>query len=79
VADYKLIPEPLPSAGARAGIYAEIVANFAGMKEQSVRVEYARKPNVVYAGLKNALRRNPEYKGIVVSRRGDAVFLVRKK
>ena len=77
--DYKLVPEGLPAAGARAGIYAEILAKFAGMKEQSVRIEYPRKPNVVYAGLKNALRRNPEYKGIVVSRRGDAVYLVRKK
>jgi hypothetical protein len=79
MADYKLIPESVPGAGARGGVYSDMLASFVAMKEATVRVEYGRKANVVYAGLKNALRKNPEFKGISVARRGEAVYLVKKK
>ena len=49
------------------------------MKEASVRVDYERKPDTIYNGLSTALRKHPELKGIVVTRRGDEVYLRRKK
>jgi len=79
MAEFKLIPEALPGTGGRRGVYAEMLANFQAIKDPTVRVEYNRKANVVYAGLKNALRKNPDFKGISVARRGDVVYLVKKK
>jgi hypothetical protein len=81
MADYKLTPAPVPlrGGGGRPAIYLQILADFAAMKEASVEVEYARKPDTVYNGLANALRKHPELKGISVTRRGEKVFLTRKK
>jgi hypothetical protein len=78
--DYKLTPAPVPlrGGGGRPAIYTQMLADFA-MKEASVQVEYARKPDTVYNGLANALRKHPEFKTISITRRGDKVFLTRKK
>ena len=81
MADYKLTPAPVPlrGGGGRPAIYVQMLANFAALKEASVEVEYARKPDTVYNGLAVALRKHPEFKGISVTRRGEKVFLTRKK
>ena len=81
MADYKLTPAsvPLRGGGGRPPIYVAMLADFAAMKEASVEVEYARKPDTVYNGLAAALRKHPEFKGISVMRRGEKVFLTRKK
>jgi hypothetical protein len=42
-------------------------------------IEYARKPDTDYNGPANALRKHPEFKGISITRRGEKVFLTRKK
>jgi hypothetical protein len=36
-------------------------------------------PSTIYNGLATALRKHPKFKGIVVTRRGDEVYLRRKK
>jgi hypothetical protein len=79
--DYKLTSAPVPPrvGGGRPAIYVQILSDFAAMKEASVQVEYARKPDTVYNGLATAVRKHPEFKGIKVTRRGDKVFLTRKK
>jgi hypothetical protein len=81
MADYKLTPASVPphGGGSRPAIYVQMLADFAAMKEVSVEVEYARKPDTLYDGLANALRKHPELKGISVTRRGEKVFLTRKK
>jgi hypothetical protein len=56
-----------------------MLADFAAMKEASVEVEYARKPDTVYNGLAIAQRKHPEFKAISVMRRGEKIFLTRKK
>ena len=56
-----------------------MLADFAAMKEASVEVEYPRKPDTVYNGLATALRKHPEFKSVSVMRRGEKVFLTRKK
>ena len=80
-ADHKLTPASVPvrGGGGRPAIYAQMLAGFAATKEASVLVEYARKPDTVYNGLANALRKHPEFKGIAVTRRGEKVLLTRKK
>ena len=79
--DYSLTPAPVPAraGGGRPAIYLQMLTDFAAMKEASVRVEYGRKPDTIYNGLATALRKHPELKGIVVTRRGDEVYLRRKK
>ena len=79
--DYKLTPAPVPSraGGGRPAIYLQILSDFTAMKEASVRIDYERKPDTIYNGLSAALRKHPEFKGIVVTRRGDGVYLRRKK
>ena len=81
MADYKLTPAPVPLRGGRGrpAIYVQMLADFAAMKEASVQVEYARKPDTVYNGLAVALRKHPEFKRISATRRGEKVFLTRKK
>ena len=80
MADYKLTPASLPlRGGGHPAIYVQMLADFAAMKEASVEVEYARKPDTVYNGLAAALRKHPEFKGVSVKRRGEKVFLTRKK
>ena len=81
VTDYKLTPAPVPlrGGGGRPAIYVAILADFAAMKESSVEVEYARKPDTVYNGLAAALRKHPEFKGVSIKRRDKKVFLTRKK
>lgn len=81
MADYTLTPAPVPSraGGGRPAVYLKILSDFAAMKEASVRVDYERKPDTIYNGLSTALRKHPELKGIVVTRRGDEVYLRRKK
>ena len=81
MADYKLTPTsiPLRGSGRRPAIYEQMLADFAAGKQASVLVEYARKPDTIYNGLGNALRKHPEFKGILVTRRGEKVFLTRKK
>ena len=56
-----------------------MLADFAAMKDASVEVEYTRRPDTIYNGLANALRKHPEFKGISITRRGEKVFLTRKK
>ena len=79
--DYKLTPAPVPSraGGGRPAIYLQMLTDFAAMKEASVRVDYQRKPDTIYNGLATALRKHPEFKGMVVTRRGDEVYLRRGK
>jgi hypothetical protein len=79
--DYKLTPAAVPSraGGGRPAVYLQIVSDFSAMKETSVRVEYPRKPDTIYNGLSTTLRKHPEFKGIAVTRRGDDVYLRRKK
>ena len=81
MADYKLTPAPVPArvGGGRPAIYLQMVTDFADMKEASVEIEYARKPDTIYNGLANAVRKHPEFKGVSVTRRGEKVFLTRKK
>jgi hypothetical protein len=81
MAEYKLTPTTVPSraGGGRPAVYLDILNDFAAMKEASVKVDYARKPDTIYNGLATALRKHPELKGIKVTRRGDGVFLTRKK
>jgi hypothetical protein len=79
--DYSLTPAPVPTraGGGRPAIYLQMLTDFAGMKETSVRIDYGRKPDTIYNGLATALRKHPELKGIAVMRRADNVFLTRKK
>jgi hypothetical protein len=79
--DFKLIPAALPArvGGGRPAVYLQMLADFATMKEKSVRVDYGRKPDTVYNGLAAALRKHPEFKGVSVTRRGNEVYLVSKK
>jgi hypothetical protein len=79
--DYKLTPAPVPSraGGGRPAIYLQILTDFAAMKEASVRIDYPRKPDTIYNGLATSLRKHPEFKGIAVTRRGNEVYLRRKK
>jgi hypothetical protein len=81
MADFKLTPAPIPAraGGGRPAVYLQMLADFAALKEASVRVDYGRKPDTIYNGLATALRKHPEYKGITVTRRGADVFLRRKK
>lgn len=81
MSDYKLTPVSVPLRGGvgRPAIYVRMLADFASMKEASVEVQYARKPDTVYNGLVNALRKHPEFKTISITRRGEKVFLTRKK
>ncbi len=78
--DYTLVPTPLPPAGRRgaSSVYRDIVEDFIGMQNQSVRVEYDRKPATVYISLKRVVRSDPRYASIKVSVRGDQVFLVKE-
>lgn len=80
MAEFNLVPEEVPAARRRAGssIYIDMLENFAQLKGKSVRVEYDRKPASVYISLKRAIRSNPKYKGIKVSLRGDAVYLIKE-
>ena len=79
--DYKLTPAALPPRrpGGRRARYAQMLADFAATKEACVLVEYARSPQTIANGLATALRTHPEFKGIAVTRRGQDVFLTRKK
>jgi hypothetical protein len=80
MADYKLTPAPVPArvGGGRPAIYLWMLTDFAAMKEASVRVDYDRKPDTIYNGLKTAVRTHPEFNEIVVTRRGREVYLRRK-
>ena len=79
--DYSLTPAPVPAraGGGRPAIYLQMLTDFAAMKEASVRIDYERKPDTIYNGLATALRKHPEFKGMVVTRRGDEVYLRRGK
>ncbi len=79
--DYKLTPAPVPSraGGGRPAIYLQMLTDFAAMKKASVRIDYERRPDTIYNGLATALRKHPEFKGMVVTRRGDEVYLRRGK
>jgi hypothetical protein len=81
MADFKLTPAPVPAraGGGRPAVYLQMLADFAAMKETSVRIDYGRKPDTIYNGLATAVRKHPEFKGILVTRRGDEVYLRRKK
>jgi hypothetical protein len=79
--EYKLVPAPVPArrGGGRPAIYLQMLSDFAGLKEASVRIDYGRKPDTIYNGLAAALRKNPSIKGVSVTRRGDGVYLVHEK
>ena len=79
--DFKLTPVPVPTrvGGGRSAVYLQMLSDFTAMKETSVQVDYGRKPDTIYNGLATALRKHPEFKGVSVTRRGNEVFLVRKK
>ena len=81
MAEYKLTPTSVPAraGGGRPAVYLQMLADFGAMKEASVRVDYGRKPDTIYNGLAAALRKHPEFKGISVTRRGNEVYLRRKK
>ena len=80
MAEYNLVPEDVPPARRRAGssIYIDMLEDFLTLKESSARVEYDRKPASVYISLKRAIRSNPKYKGVKVSLRGEAVYLIKE-
>lgn len=73
-ADYKLIPEAVPSK-ARNSVYTRIIEDFAAGADASVRVAIDRKPATLVLGLGKARQSDPRFKGISVQRRGDAVYL----
>lgn len=73
-AEYRLIPEPVPSK-ARSSIYLLILQEFAASKEGSVRVAIDRKPATVHLGLTKAKQTDPKFKGISVLRRKDTIYL----
>ena len=79
MAKYQLVPEPVPPAGRRAAssVYTEMLDAFLALKDESVRVEYDRKPSTVYISLKRAVKADPRYDGIKVSQRGDHIYLIR--
>jgi hypothetical protein len=79
--DYKLTPATVPTraGGGRPAVYLQMLSDFAAMTETSVLVDYQRKPDTIYNGLATALRKHPELKGIFVTRRGNEVYLRRKK
>ena len=79
--DFKLTPAPVPprEGGGRPAVYSQMIAKFVEMGEPSVLVEYPRKVETVYNGLATALRKHPEFRGIAVTRRHDAIYLVHKK
>jgi hypothetical protein len=81
MADFRFIPEPIPprGGGGRPTIYLQMLTEFVQTGEQSVRIEYKRKPDTIYNGLASALRKHPEVKGVAVVRRGGEVYLARKK
>ena len=79
MADFTLVPEPVPPAGRRSAIsvYTDILDSFLKTKDESVRVEYDRKPGTIYISLKRAVKSDAKYDGIKVSRRGDNVYLIK--
>jgi len=79
MAKYELVPEEVPPAGRRAAssVYADMLDSFLGLKDESVRVEYDRKPATVYISLKRAAKADPKYDGIKVSQRGDHIYLIK--
>jgi hypothetical protein len=81
MSDFRLTPASVPgrAGGGRPAVYLKMLADFAALKETNVRIDYARQPDTIYNGLAAALRKQPEFKGIFVTRRGNEVFLRRKK
>jgi len=79
MAKYELIPEPVPPPGrGTAGqVYTSMLDDFLAMKDESVRVEFNRKPNTIYISLKRAAKSDAKYDGIKVSKRGDHIYLIR--
>lgn len=80
-ADFKLTPTSVPprAAGRRPAAYLQMLTDFTAMGAPSARVDYGRKPDTIYNGLATALRKHPEIKGVSVTRRGNEIFLVRRK
>jgi len=81
MAEYKLIPEQLPTAGRRGGasVYVDMIEQFLKMNKPSVRVQYERKPMTIYVALKRVVRSDPRYASVEVSQRVKNVYLVRKE
>jgi hypothetical protein len=81
MANFKLTPATVPTrgGGGRPAIYLQMLTDFAAMKENSVRVDYERKPDTIYNGLSAALRKHPDLKAAAVTRRGNEIYLIRKK
>ena len=78
MAKYELIPEAVPPAGRRAAssVYTEMLDAFLALKDESVRVQYDRKPATVYISLKRAVKADPKYDRIKVSQRGGHIYLI---
>lgn len=76
--EYRLIPESLPGAKVRKGLYEEIIEEFLEGGQNSVRVEMGGKTtNAIYQGLYQALSKRGE-DDIDLRRRRGSVYLVRR-